>query len=70
MSGNTTRSAPCPQCRRRRQRLRAHSPLLNTLTMPITRWAFTLLALAALYTGLTEPALVAGGIAALAWRYH
>lgn len=61
---------PCAQCQRRRRRLRAHSPLLNTLTTPITRWAFTLLAVAALTAGLALPALVAGGIAALAWRYH
>lgn len=60
----------CPQCRRRRKRLRAHSPLLNTLCLPITRWGFTLLAVTALYASLTIPALVAGGIAALAWRYH
>lgn len=60
----------CTQCQRRRQRLRAHSPLLNTLCLPVTRWAFTLLALAALYASLTTPALVAGAIAALAWRYH
>jgi H+/Cl- antiporter ClcA len=70
MTQPATRRAPCPQCRRRRQRLRAHSPLLNTLTMPIARWAFTLLAVAALYAGLTAPALVTGAIAALAWRYH
>ena len=70
MTQPATRRAPCPQCRRRRQRLRAHSPLLNTLCLPITRWAFTLLTLTALYTGLTTPALAAGGIAALAWRYH
>lgn len=60
----------CPQCRRRRQRLRAHSPLLNTLCLPVTRWAFTLLAIAALYTGLAIPALVTGAIAYAAWRYH
>ena len=70
MTQPATRRAPCPQCQRRRKRLRAHSPLLNTLCLPVTRWAFTLLALAALYTGLTAPALAAGAIAALAWRYH
>jgi hypothetical protein len=61
---------PCPQCQRRRKRLRAHSPLLNTLCLPVTRWAFTLLTLAALYTGLTAPALVTGAIAYAAWRYR
>lgn len=66
----TTRHATCPQCRRRRQRLRAHSPLLNTLCLPITRWGFTLLAIVALYTGLTAPALVAGALAYAAWRYR
>jgi hypothetical protein len=65
-----TRRTPCPQCRRRRQRLRARSPLANTLCAPISRWGFTLLAVAALYAGLTAPALAAGGIAALAWRYR
>lgn len=60
----------CPQCQRRRRRLRAHSPLLNTLCLPVTRWGFTLLALTALYTGLTTPALVAATLAALAWHYH
>jgi hypothetical protein len=61
---------PCSQCRRRRQRLRARSPLANTLCAPVSRWAFTLLAVAALYADLTAPALVAGTIAALAWRYR
>lgn len=61
---------PCTQCQRRRRRLRAHSPLLNTLTLPVTRWGFTLLAVAALYTGLTTQALVAGAIAFTAWRYR
>lgn len=70
MTQPATRRTPCTQCRRRRQRLRAHSPLLNTLCLPITRWAFTLLTVVALYASLTGPALVAGGIAALAWRYH
>lgn len=70
MTQHATRRAPCPQCKRRRQRLRAHSPLLNTLCLPVTRWAFTLLTIAALYASLTTPALVAGAIAALAWRYH
>lgn len=63
------RRPPCPQCRRRRQRLRAHSPLLNTFCMPISRYGFTLLAIGALYASLTIPALIAGALAALAWRY-
>lgn len=70
MAQPATRSASCPQCKRRRRRLRAHSPLLNTLCMPVTRWAFTLLTVAALYASLTTPALVAGAIAYTAWRYR
>ena len=70
MTQPTARRAPCTQCQRRRQRLRTCSPLLNTLCLPISRWSFTLLALAALYAGLTAPALAAGAIAALAWRYR
>ncbi|MBE4796147.1 hypothetical protein [Streptomyces caniscabiei] len=61
---------PCPTCKRRRQRLRARSPLANTLCAPISRWGFTLLTIAALYAELTTPALIAGGFAALAWRYR
>jgi hypothetical protein len=70
MAQTATRRAPCTQCRRRRQRLRAHTPLLNTLCMPVTRWGFTLLTVAALYSSLTTPALVAGAIAFTAWRYR
>jgi hypothetical protein len=66
----TATRPPCPQCRRRRQRLRARSPLANTLCAPVSRWGFTLLALAALYAGLTAPALAAGTVAAIAWRYR
>jgi hypothetical protein len=65
-----TRQSPCPQCRRRRQRLRAHSPLANTLCAPVSRWGFTLLALAAFAADLATPALVAAGFAAIAWRYR
>jgi hypothetical protein len=61
---------PCAQCQRRRRRLRTHSPLLNTLCLPVTRWAFTLLTIAALHTGLTTPALIAGALAYAAWRYR
>jgi hypothetical protein len=60
----------CPQCQRRRQRLRAHSPLLNTLCLPVARWAFTLLAVAGFYANLVVPALIAGAIAFAAWRYR
>jgi hypothetical protein len=63
------RRPPCPQCKRRRQRLRAHSPFLNTFCMPISRWGFTLCAIGALYAGLTIPTLLAGALAGLAWRY-
>jgi hypothetical protein len=66
----STRRPPCPQCRRRRQRLRARSPLANTLCAPVSRWAFTLLAVVALYAGLATPALAAGTVAVLAWRYR
>jgi hypothetical protein len=65
-----TRRTPCPQCRRHSQRLRARSPLANTLCAPVSRWAFTLLAVAALYAGLTAPALTAGTVATIAWRYR
>ena len=66
----TTRRTPCGQCQRRRQRLRARSPLLNTLCSPVSRWAFTALAALAITAHLTTPALVATGIAAAAWRYR
>lgn len=66
----TPTRAPCPQCRRRRQRLRARSPLANTFCAPVSRWGFTLLAVAALYAELTAPAFIAGGLAAIAWRYR
>lgn len=66
----TAHRTPCPTCKRRRQRLRAHSPLLNTLCLPISRWGFTLCAIAALYAGLTVPALLAGGLATIAWRHN
>lgn len=65
-----TATRPCSQCRRRRQRLRARSPLANTLCAPVSRWGFTLLAVAAFYAELTAPALVAAGFAAIAWRYR
>lgn len=65
-----TRHAPCPACKRRRQRLRARSPLLNTLCLPVSRWGFTLAALAALYAGLTGAALLAGALAVVAWRHN
>ena len=65
-----TRRPPCPQCRRRRQRLRARSPLANTFCAPVSRWGFTLLALVAFAADLATPALVASGIAAIAWRYR
>ena len=61
---------PCRACKRRRQRLRAHSPLLNTLCLPIPRWGFTLCAITALYAGLLYPALIAAGIATIAWRHN
>lgn len=66
----TTRRAPCGQCKRRRQRLRARSPFINALCSPVSRWTFTLLAIAGFHEHLTTPALVATGIAALAWRYR
>lgn len=67
---HTARRPPCPQCKRRRQRLRAHSPILNTLCLPVARWGFTILAVGAVYAEMTIPALIAGGAAALAWRYR
>lgn len=70
MAQPATRRAPCIQCKRRRQRLRVHSPLLNTLCMPVTRWGFTALAIGALAANLTTPALIAGGLAFTAWRYR
>lgn len=66
----TTRRQPCPTCKRRRQRLRAHSPLLNTLCSPVSRWGFTLLTIGALYAGITAAAVVAGLFATTAWRYN
>lgn len=66
----TTHRTPCPACKRRRQRLRARSPLLNTLCLPVSRWGFTLCAIAALYAGLTAPALIAAGLATIAWRHN
>ncbi|WP_435279307.1 hypothetical protein [Streptomyces sp. 1222.5] len=66
----TARRAACPTCRRRRQRLRARSPLLNALCLPIARYGFTLLAVAGLYAQLTTPTLIAAGLAAIAWRYR
>lgn len=70
MAHTNTRRPPCPQCRRRRQRLRAHSPLLNTLCLPIARWGFTALAIGALAAHLTYAALAAGALAFAAWRYR
>jgi uncharacterized membrane protein YbhN (UPF0104 family) len=70
MAQPATRQAACTQCRRRRQRLRARSPLLNTLCMPISRWAFTALTVIAVAANLTTPALIAGAIAFTAWRYR
>lgn len=66
----TTRRPPCPQCKRRRQRLRARSPLLNTLCAPVSRWGFTLLAIAGFYAELTIPALIATVLAVVAWRHN
>lgn len=70
MTNPATRRIPCPQCQRRRQRLRAHSPLLNTLCQPVTRWAFTLCAIAGLYANLVIPALIAAALATIAWRHN
>ncbi|MEU3527539.1 hypothetical protein AB0E62_27335 [Streptomyces sp. NPDC038707] len=64
------RRKPCPQCRRRRQRLRARSPLADTLCSPVARWGFTLCTIAGLYAQLTVPTLIAAGLAATAWRYR
>ena len=66
----TTRRAPCPACKRRRRRFRAQSPLLNTLCLPIPRWGFTLLTAGAIYADLVAPALLAGALAAVAWRHN
>ncbi len=66
----TARRPPCPQCKRRRQRLRAHSPLLNTLCLPVARWGFAALAVGAVYAEMTIPALIAGVLAVSAWRYR
>jgi len=70
MARTTTHRAPCPTCKRRRQRLRAKSPLLNTLCLPVTRWGFTLAAIAALYADLALAALFAGALAVIAWRHN
>lgn len=70
MAHTQTRRPPCPACKRRRQRLRARSPLLNTLCLPIPRWGFTLAAIAALYAELAPAALFAGALAAIAWRHN
>lgn len=65
----TTRRPPCPQCKRRRQRLRARSPILNTLCSPVARYGFTILAVAGLYANIPAAALASGALAAVAWRY-
>ncbi len=70
MAHTQTRRQPCPACKRRRQRLRARSPLLNTLCLPVARWGFTLLAAGALYAELVAPALLAGALATIAWRHN
>lgn len=70
MARTTTHRAPCPACKRRRQRLRAKSPLLNTLCLPIPRWGFTLATIGALYASLTPAALFAGALAVIAWRHN
>jgi hypothetical protein len=69
MAQTTTRRPPCPQCKRRRQRLRARSPLLNTLCSPVARWGFTLLAFAGFYAHIQYAALIATGLAVVAWRH-
>lgn len=66
----TTHRPPCPTCKRRRQRLRAHSPILNTLCAPVSRWGFTALAVGGFYAGLTIPALIAAALATFAWRHN
>jgi hypothetical protein len=38
--------------------------------MPVARWGFTLLAVAAFYFELTAPALLAAGLATIAWRHN
>lgn len=70
MAHITHHRPPCPTCKRRRQRLRARSPLLNTLCMPISRWGFTLCAIAAFYANLIYPALIAAALATIAWRHN
>lgn len=67
---HTTRRTPHPTCRHRRRRLRARSPLLNTLCSPVARYGFTLLAIAGLYAGPITPTLIATAFAATAWRYR
>lgn len=44
------------------------SRIRRELRQPLARWGFTTLALLALTTGQLYPALVAGTIAALAWK--
>jgi len=61
---------PCPACKRRRQRLRARSPILNTLCAPVSRWGFTALAIGGFYANLLIPALLATGLATIAWRHN
>lgn len=70
MTHTTVRRPPCSQCHRRRQRLRARSPILNTLCAPVSRWGFTALAVAAMYADLSGAALIAATFAAVAWRYR
>ena len=65
----TTRRAPCPRCKRRRQRARSKIPLLNTLCAPVSRWGFTILAIGGLYADMVIPTLIVGGLAAIAWLY-
>lgn len=66
----TVRQQSCRQCKRRRQRLRARSPLLNTLCAPVSRWGFTVLAVAGFYVGFTTAALIATALAVVAWRHN
>jgi hypothetical protein len=52
----------------RRTNRHARSPFLRTLSTPIGRWGFTVLAVMALLNDMAEAALFAGALAALAWR--
>lgn len=45
-------------------------PLLNTLCLPVARWGFTLLAVAGLYADMPVAALLAAGLATIAWRHN